>query len=911
MKKQIIIPFFCVWMSFPILQAQNTWYVNQNSTGTQSGNSWINAFHDLKLALTTAVHGDAIWIAKGTYFPDLGSDRNQSFVLKSGVQLLGGFLGNENSISQRNISQNETILSGNIGNKMDITDNSYTILFMDHPDSTTIVDGLTLSDGQAISDTTFNFASPTLCGAAVYIDASYGLGMPLFKHCRFVNNNAKGSGGAIYTKANQTIQCLPRFKNCIFSNNHADQLGGAIYMRGGALKDSDDEFYDCEFYKNISEKRGGAIFFQKELGDINFQIKNSIFKYNESGVFGSCLLITCIGSGFLDLTIDSSEMSFNCRNIESMIHVDQNAENIIRNSIIKNSKFLSNAQKGNPIPTQNNLIFIEGFPENPSSFSVLYNNIFDNNRVVVILAVSQIAMVNNNRISKNYTAFTGVSAIFGSNSIFEKNIVKDNRNLSFYGGGGVIIPLFSNNLFIGNQTINGLCGNYASNNLFLKNTRLGFELPNSSYDTQTAEQTNNIFIGNTKFSDGTPMMPIYTKLDTFSLKNNILDHPCEDFPNTMNCLSGNIVTTDIKFIDTAAQNYRIFPCSPAINAGSNTPWAGIPNPTDIAGNPRIQDSQIDIGPYESNPIMQAQIAQIMASCGLTPNGSVKFNLENGCPPFNYNWQKGTQAGNDTVGLAGGNYQFTVTDARGKQLSETIQIPTSDPQIDIIGDQIICADAQNGMLTAVVSGAQSPIISSWNTGQTDPILDNLSAGTYIFNVIDANKCVGADTAYLEEALPTTAQFTVVNATGTMKNDGSIILNLISGFPPFKFKWSNCDTTGNPINLLPGNYILTVTNGIGCEVEYNFVVDYSSAVDFAEANLPATVHPNPANDQIILKWGAFEKFELFDNYGCRVLYREPIDAKMVISVADLASGVYPFSFSQKKAGNRVSGKLVVRH
>src|SRR5262245_45765658 len=62
-------------------------YVKPGGLGT--GTSWINAA-DLGPALTAAVSGTEIWVAKGTYRSGISS-RADSFMLKNGVAVYGGF----------------------------------------------------------------------------------------------------------------------------------------------------------------------------------------------------------------------------------------------------------------------------------------------------------------------------------------------------------------------------------------------------------------------------------------------------------------------------------------------------------------------------------------------------------------------------------------------------------------------------------------------------------------------------------------------------------------------------------------------------------------------------------------------------------------------------------------------------
>ncbi len=130
-----ILSFFLLLSYFSF--AQKIIYVNNaNSTANQNGTSWATAYSNLSTALSLAVPNDEIWIAKGSYFATNDNDRKKSFVLKKGIRLYGGFVGNENNKSQRDYLKNISILDGNIGTKSDSLDNSYNILICDNTDST-------------------------------------------------------------------------------------------------------------------------------------------------------------------------------------------------------------------------------------------------------------------------------------------------------------------------------------------------------------------------------------------------------------------------------------------------------------------------------------------------------------------------------------------------------------------------------------------------------------------------------------------------------------------------------------------------------------------------------------------------------------------------------------------------------
>jgi hypothetical protein len=84
--------------------AQSRFYVNPLANGQNNGSAWADAFTDLHNALAIASQGDEVWVAEGEYRPDTATNRDRSFVLKSGVKFYGGFNGTETSLAQRDIA---------------------------------------------------------------------------------------------------------------------------------------------------------------------------------------------------------------------------------------------------------------------------------------------------------------------------------------------------------------------------------------------------------------------------------------------------------------------------------------------------------------------------------------------------------------------------------------------------------------------------------------------------------------------------------------------------------------------------------------------------------------------------------------------------------------------------------------
>ena len=221
-----------------------TVYVKAGATGANNGTSWADAYVDLQAALTAATAGTEIWVAVGTYkptleMPDPGNPqvvRGKTFQLKSGVAIYGGFAGSETLRDQRNPAANVTILSGDIG-AAGKEDNSFVVVTGSGTDATAVLDGFTITAGNALGSTIES-------GAGMYNEN----GSPTVANCRFTGNYARYGGGM------RNEGSSPRITNCEFTGNAASSGGGAL----ANVTNSRPVLIGCTFSGN-SAGYGGAI----------------------------------------------------------------------------------------------------------------------------------------------------------------------------------------------------------------------------------------------------------------------------------------------------------------------------------------------------------------------------------------------------------------------------------------------------------------------------------------------------------------------------------------------------------------------------------------------------------------------------------------------------------------------------
>ncbi|MCB0571170.1 MAG: DUF1565 domain-containing protein [Phaeodactylibacter sp.] len=261
--------------------------------GNGNGTSWEHALGSVQEALQRAKSGDQIWVAAGTYFTTTDNDRTKSFIIFDGLSLFGGFSGTETSIAQRNVKQNPTYLSGEIGTASR-NDNAYTVVYTENVSASTVIDGFTIANGSANGSDESRYLE--IGGAGWFNLASNGhTSSPKIQDCTFTQNAGR-QGAAIYNHSVNNGNCKPTIQNCTFLQNKADFDGGAI-MNYSESGDCSPKIMNCNFLANEATY-GAGVYNKAKSGKASPYMQNCLFKGNiayirDSGVHnarseGSC-----------------------------------------------------------------------------------------------------------------------------------------------------------------------------------------------------------------------------------------------------------------------------------------------------------------------------------------------------------------------------------------------------------------------------------------------------------------------------------------------------------------------------------------------------------------------------------------------------------------------------------------------
>lgn len=212
-------------------------YVDWLATGAGTGESWTDAFAYLQDALALAQvypHITEIWVAFGEYYPSLGTDRTETFALRDGLSMYGGFFGDEISVSERDVETHRTVLSGDLGTLGVVTDNSFHVVTGSGVDSSAVIDGFVISNGSADGA-----GDDGNGGGMINIG-----GAPTVRNVVFKDNRAI-RGAAMYNRNTDPAQ----IQNAVFINNNAD-ITGAVGGGGIYNENADPLLVNASFAAN-------------------------------------------------------------------------------------------------------------------------------------------------------------------------------------------------------------------------------------------------------------------------------------------------------------------------------------------------------------------------------------------------------------------------------------------------------------------------------------------------------------------------------------------------------------------------------------------------------------------------------------------------------------------------------------
>jgi len=210
------------------------------------------------------------------------------------------------------------------------------------------------------------------------------------------------------------------------------------------------------------------------------------------------------------------------------------------------------------------------------------------------------------------------------------------------------------------------------------------------------------------------------------------------------------------------------------------------------------------------------------TCNGGNDGTINLTVTGGTSGYSYSWSNGSISQN-LSGLTANSYSVKVTDSKGctKNASYTITEPLPVSVTPTLAN-VSCNGGNNGSITLIVSGGNSPYTYLWNTGATTQNLTGLTANTYSATITDSKGCTKNVSYNITEPTALSVTGTQVNVSCNGGSNGSINLTVTGGITPYSYSWSNGSITQNISGLTANTYTVTVTDKNGCSNNASFTI-----------------------------------------------------------------------------------------
>jgi gliding motility-associated-like protein len=290
---------------------------------------------------------------------------------------------------------------------------------------------------------------------------------------------------------------------------------------------------------------------------------------------------------------------------------------------------------------------------------------------------------------------------------------------------------------------------------------------------------------------------------------------------------------------------------------------------------------------EPTAIIVNNISTIDASCGLN-DGSIGLDVSGGTTGYNYLWSNG-ETNEDINSLAGGTYTLVVTDANNCTVSSSAINLNATPAVNVSSSSTneLCNTPQSGTANVTVNTGTGPYVYTWSNGETSSSLSNLSSGTYLVTVTDADNCTATSSTSVSTPFQPNNQAFVSpsNAVDTTVSWGDVITligNNDQSAQGVTYSWTFngpsavnfSNQTGISTNINPDEdgiyqFILTSTSADGCiSVDTVFIT-----VEATDPMIPTAFSPNSDGINEIFEVLNLDKqflteFTVYDRWGQKV-------------------------------------------
>jgi hypothetical protein len=226
----------------------------------------------------------------------------------------------------------------------------------------------------------------------------------------------------------------------------------------------------------------------------------------------------------------------------------------------------------------------------------------------------------------------------------------------------------------------------------------------------------------------------------------------------------------------------------------------------------------------------ASISSITGSACNASTGAATVAVTGGVAPYTISWNVvPNQTGNTLSNVSAGSYLVTISDNGGCADTMTVNIPSvSTMSVSLNAVPETCTQV-DGSISSIVSGGTAPYTYLWSNGATTANISALAQGNYSLFVTDALGCTNSQSISIVQINNLNIVSTTTPASCVFASNGSATVFLTNAVAPITGLWNTGSTASTINNLMPGIYVFTATDALGCSIVDTVVVGYSNATN----------------------------------------------------------------------------------
>ncbi len=222
------------------------------------------------------------------------------------------------------------------------------------------------------------------------------------------------------------------------------------------------------------------------------------------------------------------------------------------------------------------------------------------------------------------------------------------------------------------------------------------------------------------------------------------------------------------------------------------------------------------------------------SCKNGDDGSISVVASAGSGAYEFSLNSGDfQSSPDFINLTAGDYTVTVRNMENPMCISTCFTSLTEPEqlvCTTTGTPVSCKSGADGQAMVLPQGGTTFYTYLWSNGSTSNTANNLTAGTYMVTVTDAQGCTAVCSSEIQE--PTVLEFTtnVVDVECNGDASGIIIVNPQGATAPYDYSLDGQPwQPGNIfVGIEAGTHVITVRDNNSCFLSAVVVVDEPSPV-----------------------------------------------------------------------------------